>query len=236
MEEMSRHVTIPVFGETWTWGLISVILFGILLFTVEKRAPSKVRFIHYTVFVLLVLREVYVQYLDITHNSWTESHSLPLHMCDISRFALMWLLLRFNQNVYEFLLLLGMPGGIHALLTPELTDGQGLNYVIDYYLGHGTIVVYPLYFFFAKKRPIRQRSWLYAFILGNVIMLVVGTINYLLNANYMYLCHRPLAANPLVIGEWPWYLIGFEIFGFIHIYILYKLFYYLQQRWQLATA
>ena len=37
----------------------------------------------------------------------------------------------------------------------------------------------------------------------------------------MYLCDRPIVNNPMIIGEWPWYIIGFEILGIIHILAFY---------------
>ena len=49
-------------------------------------------------------------------------------------------------------------------------------------------------------------------------------INYLIAANYIYLCTPPIASNPLILGPWPYYLIGFEVAGIIHIYLLYKVF------------
>ncbi len=51
--------------------------------------------------------------------------------------------------------------------------------------------------------------------------LVIAALNYILNSNYMFLCQKPLANNPLIIGEWPWYILGFEIAGIIHILLFY---------------
>ena len=35
----------------------------------------------------------------------------------------------------------------------------------------------------------------------------------------MYLAEKPLVNNPMVVGEWPWYILGFEILGLVHILI-----------------
>ena len=37
----------------------------------------------------------------------------------------------------------------------------------------------------------------------------------------MYLAEKPLVNNPMVVGEWPWYILGFEIPGLVHILIFY---------------
>ena len=55
-----------------------------------------------------------------------------------------------------------------------------------------------------------------------VILVFVGVANYLLDANYMYLAAKPIAKNPMIVGDWPWYILGFELLGFIHINMFFK--------------
>jgi uncharacterized membrane protein YwaF len=54
-----------------------------------------------------------------------------------------------------------------------------------------------------------------------VLILFIGTANYLIGSNYMYLAERPLVNNPMIIGDWPWYILGFEFIGIVHILIFY---------------
>jgi len=42
----------------------------------------------------------------------------------------------------------------------------------------------------------------------------------------MYLCIKPIANNPLLFGEWPWYFLGIEIAAIIHFFIIYLPFSY----------
>ena len=46
--------------------------------------------------------------------------------------------------------------------------------------------------------------------------------NMLLDANYMYLCQKPIVDNPLVIGEWPYYIIFIELIALINFWLLYQ--------------
>jgi uncharacterized membrane protein YwaF len=55
-------------------------------------------------------------------------------------------------------------------------------------------------------------------------MVPVGIANRLLDANYMFLCQRPMVDNPLVIGDWPYYLIAFVVAGALHYVVLTLLF------------
>jgi len=37
----------------------------------------------------------------------------------------------------------------------------------------------------------------------------------------MYLAEKPMVNNPFLMGEWPWYIIGLELFLLLHIAIIY---------------
>ena len=57
----------------------------------------------------------------------------------------------------------------------------------------------------------------------NLVNSTLGVIfpnNVLLGSNYMYLNERPIVDNPFLIGEWPWYILGFEVAGALHILIM----------------
>ena len=47
------------------------------------------------------------------------------HLCRLMVFNTIFLLLR-NQIAFELLLFIGMVGGFHSLMTPELTHGSNL--------------------------------------------------------------------------------------------------------------
>ena len=77
---------------------------------------------------------------------------------------------------------------------------------------------------------VSQGSWLKIFLISQLLIPVIGGIDYLLNANYMYFREKPIVENPLIIGRWPWYIAGFEVFLFLHFYIVYFLFYVLRKK------
>ena len=57
-----------------------------------------------------------------------------------------------------------------------------------------------------------------------ILLVFIGLSNFALDSNYMYLAEKPLVNNPMIIGEWPWYILGFEILGLLHIYIFFRLY------------
>ncbi len=234
---MEHHATVAFFSTRWFEGMLSLVVFIAVIFYIGKKYPQHRQTLKKAIGIALILRELllhpYLNHLGI----WNIQESLPLHMCAISRFVTLVLMFGFNQLLYEFLILLGMAGAFQSFLTPEMPHGDSsILLIVEYYLGHAVIIAMPLYFFFIEKRDIRKNSWLNAFLLGNLFLIIVGTINHFIGSNYIYLCQKPLVDNPLIIGEWPYYLIGIQVFGLIHIYLLYLLFRYLQKKRKKKTA
>lgn len=55
-------------------------------------------------------------------------------------------------------------------------------------------------------------------------MVILMPLNYMIKSNYMYLNRPPEVDNPLIIGEWPFYLIYFEVFILILFLITFWIF------------
>ena len=163
---------------------------------------------------------------------WNVNHSLPFHLCGISSIISGIILIKYNQSLYEFLLLLGAPGALWSFLTPQINIPEPSFMYFDYFLSHTLILFAPLYMAIMFKKKPRIGSWRSVFLKANLILLPLGfLINYILyyalgykEVNYMYLMTSPEAENPFVIGKWPFYIIALEVVAFIHIILIYYLF------------
>ena len=85
-----------------------------------------------------------------------------------------------------------------------------------------------LYAFFVMRLKLNKWSWLRTFVFGHLLLMAVGVINYFIGGNYIYLCEKPLAQNPLIVGDWPWYLMSFQIAALVHILLFWFIFRRLQ--------
>ena len=169
-----------------------------------------------------LLQELFRHYHLIDRGLWSISESLPLHLCGIARILAGIMLIKPNKMGFQFLALIGSPGALHALLTPQLNHGRTDFMIFEYYASHTGIILTPIFFAVVLGYRIQDKSWMHAFITLQFILTFVGLANYVLDANYMYLAARPLAKNPMIVGDWPWYIFGFEFLGFMHIYIFFK--------------
>ena len=182
--------------------------------------------------IFLLASELLIHPYIASRGLWKIDTCLPLHLCDLTAiFAWVALLWR-NQKVYECLFFWGIPGAIISLATPEFTLAPGVINAdgtlggetlvfLHYYVSHGGILVAALYLTFALGMKPRRGSWWKISLLGQPMLLAIGMINWILGTNYVFLCEPPLVANPLIIGGWPWYVLGMIILMVVASLILY---------------
>jgi hypothetical integral membrane protein (TIGR02206 family) len=223
---MHEHYLIPVYSFTWWGGIFFTFLFYLLLGKVGHCLQKKEKeyLFRRSLLFLFLAREAFIYSYYIYSGLFTWQDSLPLHLCGISNLFCLIILYKPVSLLYEYLLMLGSVGALMSFLTPEMTHGYTPFLLVDYYLNHGLIIFLPLYFFFILGIRPRQTSWLYVFLFGNVILATVGTVNYFLGSNYIYLCEPPKVDNILITGKFPYHIVGFEVIGFIFIVLIYSLF------------
>jgi len=216
---------INVFSNLWWLGIIISIIISILIVQLSIRIPPdrrKLLMIFLGVFLLSLELVRHYHLYDL--GLWSVSASLPIHLCGIARILAGIILIRPNKIGFQFLALIGSPGALHALLTPQLNHGITDFMIFEYYASHTGIILTPVIFAIALGYRIQDKSWMVAFISLQFLLVFVGLSNYILDANYMYLAESPVVKNPMIIGDWPWYILGFEFLGFIHIYVFFKLY------------
>jgi hypothetical integral membrane protein (TIGR02206 family) len=154
---------------------------------------------------------------------WSKEESLPLHLCALSNIMAGITMFWPTQRNFEILFYWGISGGIHSILTPEITAGSQVLVVFEYYFLHINIIFAPVFLMKFYGLFPKERSWLTVFLITQIVLPVVGGLNWLIDANYMYLSHKPIAENPFIVGEWPWYILVLEVVMFAHFLVLYKL-------------
>ena len=216
---------IKVFSVLWCFGIITSIVTSILIIQLAKRIPPYHRDMLITLIgIFILLLESFRHYYLFDNGLWSISESLPLHLCGIARILAGVILIKPNKLGFHFLALIGSPGALHAMLTPQLNHGRTDFMVFEYYASHTGIILTPLILAIVLGYRIKDKAWLSMFITLQFLLIFIGLSNFVLEANYMYLAERPIVENPMLIGEWPWYIIGFEVLGFIHIYLFFKLY------------
>ena len=164
--------------------------------------------------------------IDINNGNWDIYENLPLHLCSISNLITCFILfIPRSQKLFEFLFYCGLWGGLMAILTAQINDYDGSIFkYLQYYSSHGTIILIPLYMFYHLEYELTKFSWLRVLLILNILMLIIIPFNFEIGSNYMYLAEAPNIKNPLVFGDWPYYILNWEFFILILFYLSYVLF------------
>ena len=81
----------------------------------------------------------------------------------------------------------------------------------------------PLYLTLVLGMRPRFGSWWKTFLRVQITAVIIFPFNFIFDTNYMYLAAKPLVDNPLLIGDWPFYIFFLELFVLLHIVVIYKL-------------
>lgn len=163
--------------------------------------------------------------------SFSVHRSLPLHFCGLNAILIGLNCFWMNRPVFAFTTFMGMVGGAHSVLTPQLTHGDLLPLLILFYVKHAALVFVPIVLARTTALRFRRFDWIrtYGWAVG-VSTLMMG-VNAVLNlqfphpdgliANYMYVWEAPIADNPLVF-DWPWpfYLAPLHVALLAHLILI----------------
>lgn len=202
------------FGATHLWAVAVSAAVAAGLIVLCRRSPSDraQRWVRWALATLLVGNECsYYVYKLATADPWMLlREGLPLHICAAGLYLMAWVLVRPNQLVYETAYFWGLAGTFQALITPSLQYDFPHVRFFQYFITHSGIVTAVLVATFVMKMRPRKGSVFRVFLLTNAMLAVVGVVNWLLGANYMFLCGPPKGESFWFFLPWPWYILFLE--------------------------
>jgi hypothetical integral membrane protein (TIGR02206 family) len=212
-------------------GIALTILFFLGLLAVIRRlqVPTQFRIIEIIGLVCIASSLAIHPILAFSDDlQWTIQKALPLHLCGFN-YLLIGVNCFFRKRwIWEINLFLGIIGGFHSLITPELAQGDSPYFLAFYYFEHGVLFFIPIYFYSLFEYRLDRKSWIRVFLYTNAFALIIFTVNWAINtyipsnipANYFYLWEPPEANNPIIQGNWPWYLIPCQVALLLHLFII----------------
>jgi len=139
------------------------------------------------------------------------AEDLPFVACHFMALMLPVLMFGLNGLLYEILYFWILGGTLQAILTPHLTNGFPHYTFWMFWIVHCGLVIVILYATIVyRMRPTVQSIWK-AFLVMQGYIVISFVVNYVLGANYNYVCYKPPTASILdYLGPWPWYVVGTE--------------------------
>ena len=148
--------------------------------------------------------------------------SLPFHLCGFAAILTAWMLYQHSYRAYEIAYFWAVAGSLPAMITPDLIVGFPTFTFIKFFFAHGLIMMGAIYATIVFQFRPTLASLAKAVGVAVVLMIIIAPVNYLLDANYMYLCEKPVQ-NTLMdfMGNWPWYLLSLIVIGTIIMFLCY---------------
>ena len=212
--------------DEWkTWTLFSLLFISVPLILARFLNRRQKIQVTYLIGAIMILDFITENGGYIMSGTWDVQYNLPIQLCGIS--SLICCVLPFikkKDKLFQFVYYTGVIGGIMAILTPQMNYFDGsLRYYLNYYVSHSLIIVLPIFMFLHLDLKLPKFSWFKIWIHLNILMAIIMPINFLLDSNYMYVNEPPEVSNPLVIGEWPYYLLIWEPLVMIIAYLIYAI-------------
>jgi len=224
---MNLDYAIVFMSRDWIVANSLSLTFLIICLLIGKYSSKKnvELFSRYFVYLFIVIYFIY-NVLHLYEGSWSLNKRLPLHLCGITSVITCFILfIDKKQFWFEFLFYAGILGGLNALMTPLIDNYTGVDFFYyEYFYSHTSIIILPLYMYYYMGMNLSKYSWLKSFLFINVLLIIIMPIDFLIDANYMYLKNPPEVEHPLVSGEWPYYLVNLEFVVLFLLYFTYSLF------------
>ncbi|WP_342561877.1 TIGR02206 family membrane protein [Paenibacillus sp. FSL R7-0345] len=186
--------------------------------------------VRWLLIIVLLASEGGLHVWYLSHDIWTSRNSLPLELCGITLLLSAVMLLTRSRLLYSFLYFAGIGGACIALLTPNLVYPFPHFRFLLFFTAHIAIVLASLFMTWAYGfRPV-WRSLLFTMLCLNLIAVIVFGLDKLLDANYMFLAHKPSTFSVLeYFGPYPYYLLVEEAFAFIIFLLMFLIFFKLPE-------
>ncbi|MFV9506233.1 MAG: TIGR02206 family membrane protein [Oscillochloridaceae bacterium umkhey_bin13] len=215
-----------LFGPSHILALVAVIAisFAVALGT-PRLGPRGQQWLRWSLAVFCLSNTIAWDLWQRAHGIWSIAYSLPLHLCTLSVPLAAIMLATRNYKLYQLLYFWGFAGATQAMLTPDLQasghDFPHFVYLI-FWTSHGCIWWAVLFAGAAWGYRPTWRSIGLVFVITNLIMLLVGLVNWLTGGNYMFIARTPDYASLLdFFGPWPWYILVVQLIALVLFVLLY---------------
>lgn len=206
-------VGVNMFGKEHVIWLATAVVTWIFMCLLARRLDAKRRMVMKRVISALIMLSELAREVVFFNAGFKVVEFLPLHMCGLAIFVVLWHALTQSMLAAELLYCLGMPGALCALLFPNWIEYPALNFLsMNSVFVHILLVGYPMILLATgEHKPDVKRLPRCLICLACAALPIYG-FNKLTGMNYFFL-NWPSPGSPLeffgnLLGN-PGYLLGF---------------------------
>jgi hypothetical integral membrane protein (TIGR02206 family) len=208
-------VSIPrftLFGAQHVTVLLILLTLSCLMVGAKRWRWMARPYLSWTLASLLLAYAAAIYFQEAVQGKLHASYSLPMQFCDWVLIACLIALLRPCLMATEIAYFWGLGGTLQAVLTPDITQGFPSWRFVEFFWGHGAILVSIIYLVASRDFRPRLKSILRMMIALNIYGLTALALDLAFGWNYGYLRSKPAGASLFdYLGPWPWYLLSIEL-------------------------
>jgi hypothetical integral membrane protein (TIGR02206 family) len=164
---------------------------------------------------LTILLAYITEYVaNAVEGTWSVRFNLPLQLTDAVTVVAIVALWRPRPLLVEIVYFWALTASLQAVVTPDLGQPFPSIFYFTYFTTHVGAVVAACLLTFGLNLTPRPGAVLRVYAITAAFAAVVGVVDVITGANYMYLRHKPERSSLLdVMGPWPWYVLAGAAFG-----------------------
>tara|TARA_B110000467_G_scaffold78668_1_gene71113 strand:+ start:293 stop:955 length:663 start_codon:yes stop_codon:yes gene_type:complete len=169
--------------------------------------------------------------LEILAGTFDIKIHLPFQLCRVANILIPFIMIYKNDRVYQIIYFWGMSGVFQGLITPDIINDFPHFHFFRFWVAHDGMIIALVYATAVYGMRPKVESIKSAFIALNLFLLVSLSVNFVLDANYFWICGKPPMRSLLdYLGPWPWYIIAAEFVAILHFLLAYLPFYILSRK------
>ena len=161
----------------------------------------------------------------IVIGEWRLSEDLPLHICFVTNFLMMYVLATDNKrSLFAFVYYFTLIGPLPAAIFPDLSRTWGGYLFHQFIISHHVMLLFSLYCAFVLEYKTSPRHAVCAYFLGNAYVAAVSVFNRIFGTNYIMLGELPeqLYRHFPILSKLP-AIVWLEMAGIIALVVAYAL-------------
>jgi hypothetical integral membrane protein (TIGR02206 family) len=222
VNDASSMNPIRLFGPSHLAALAATVVIGVLLWLLvrwqspwSRRAEVVLAGLLLSQWLVRIVVAKALGYLD-------PQTALPFHLCDVVSVITGIALLKKTPLLIEISYFWGMAGTLNGVLTPNLAHDFPHPEYFAFFLLHSGVVIAALHMTIAWKVYPRLKSVWWSWLWIQLYLAVAALVNWLADANYAFLHHRPANASLLdVLPDPPRHLLVLEPLALTLFFLLY---------------
>lgn len=201
--------------------IIILIILLIYIFKDSLKKPKYEKKVSNIIGITLIFHQISIYSWYITNGRFNLKEALPLYLCRLSIILSIIVMFTKSRKIFDVLYFWGLGGATAALLFHDTSIYPFPHYIfIQFFVYHGGILISVFFMIFVHEYIPNLNSLKKTIKWTLIYFCITIPVNYLIDANYCYLRHKPYSTPLDYLPNSPVYFVPFIILGMCLLFFL----------------